>query len=107
MISISPQAINESIFDEISQTEKSIEEFKEMPKPVASDVAIERESRMDKINYQSVAKDGLKQAQIKLMKLHSVFSQLDHTDFGICIKCHQPIPLERTLIRLQSLLFIH
>jgi len=69
-----------------------------MPKPVASDVAIERESRMDDINYQSVAKDGLKQAQIKLMKLHSVYSQLDHNDFGIFIKCDQPILLEKILM---------
>ena len=101
-----PEEIKRAILDEISLTEKSIVEFKEVTKPIAPDIAIGRVSRMDAINNQSVAKAGLRQAQIKLKNLNSVFSQLDHKDFGICLKCNQPIPIGRILIRPQSLLCV-
>ena len=61
-----PQEIKQTILDEISKTEKSIKEFKEVTKPIAPDVAIGRVSRMDAINNKSVAEAGLRQAQIKL-----------------------------------------
>ena len=101
-----PENIKQTILDEISKTEKSIEEFKEVTKPIAPDVAIGRISRMDAINNKSVAEEGLRQAQIKLKNLHRVLSQIGHKDFGICLKCNRPIPLGRILIRPQSLLCV-
>lgn len=102
-----PEDIKETILNEISRTEISIEEFKEMTDPIAPDDAIGRISRMDAINNKSVAEAGLRQAQIKLKSLHRVLSQVGHKDFGICLKCNQPIPLGRILIRPQSLLCVH
>ncbi len=99
--------VKQTILDEISKTEKSIEEFKEITKPIAPDVAIGRVSRMDAINNKSVAEAGLRQAQYKLKNLQRVLSQIDHNDFGICLKCNHPIPLGRILIRPQSLLCVH
>lgn len=99
--------IKQTILDEISKTEESIEEFKEVTKPIAPDVAIGRISRMDAINNKSVAEAGLRQAQIKLKNLYQVLSQIGHKDFGICLKCNQPIPLGRILIRPQSLLCVY
>lgn len=99
--------IEQTIVYEISKTERSITEFKEMTKPVAPDVAIGRVSRMDAINNKSVAEAGLRLAEAKLKNLYRVLSQIGSKDFGLCLKCNQPIPLGRILIRPQSLLCVH
>jgi DnaK suppressor protein len=98
--------IEHIILNEISKTEKSIEEFKEITKPVAPDVAIGRVSRMDAINNKSVAEAGLRLTETKLKDLQRVLSQLGSKDFGLCLKCNRPIPLGRILIRPQSLLCV-
>ena len=98
--------IEQTILNEISKTERSIEEFKEMTKPVAPDVAIGRVSRMDAINNKSVAEAGLRFSETKLKNLQRVLSQLGSKDFGLCLKCNKPIPLGRILIRPQSLLCV-
>ncbi len=95
--------IKQKILDEISKTEKLIEKYKEMTKPIAPDVAIGRISRMDAINNKSVTEAALRQAEEKLRNLHRVFSQLGTKDFGYCLKCKKPIPLGRILIRPESL----
>jgi DnaK suppressor protein len=97
----------QTILNEISKTEKSIKEFKEMTKPIAPDVAIGRVSRMDAINNKSVAEAGLRQAEAKLRNLYRVLSKIAHKDFGLCLKCNQPIPFGRILIRPESLLCVH
>ena len=92
-----------TIIDEISKTEKSIEEYKDMVKPIAPDVAIGRISRMDAINNKSVMEASLRQAEEKLKNLNKVLSQIGSKEFGICMKCKQPIPIGRILIRPESL----
>ncbi len=95
--------IEQKILDEISKTEKLIEEYKEITKPVAPDCAIGRISRMDAINNKSVTEASLRQAEEKLRNLNRVLSQLGSKDFGLCLKCRKPIPLGRILIRPESL----
>ena len=99
--------LEQTILNEISKTEKSIKEYKEITKPIAPDVAIGRVSRMDAINNKSIAEAGLRQAEAKLISLNRVMSQIDHDDFGLCLKCHKPIPIGRILVRPQSLLCVH
>ena len=95
--------IKNTILTEIAKTEKSIKEYKEMVKPIAPDVAIGRISRMDAINNKSVAEASLRQTEEKLLNLKKVADKLGSKDFGICIKCKQPIPIGRILIRPESL----
>ncbi len=57
---------------------------------------------MDAINNNSVTASALRQAEAKLDKLNYVLSKLDTEEFGICIKCKQPIPLGRILFRPES-----
>ena len=95
--------IKQTILDEISKTEKSIEEYKDMVKPIAPDVAIGRISRMDAINNKSVMEASLRQAEEKLKNLNRVLSNIGSKEFGICMKCKQPIPIGRILIRPESL----
>ena len=95
--------LKQKLLDEISKTELLIKEYQELTKPIAPDVAIGRISRMDAINNKSVTEAAMRQAEEKLRNLQRVSSKIDDTDFGICLKCHKPIPLGRILIRLESL----
>ncbi len=94
--------IRQRIQKEISKTEKTIEEYREMTKPISPDDAIGRISRMDAINNKSVTEASLRQAENKLRDLHYVFSQLGTKDFGLCLNCGNPIPMGRILFRPES-----
>ena len=48
----------------------------------------------------------LREALIKLGKLEKIFSQLNSSDFGICINCKKSIPFGRLMIRPESQLCI-
>ncbi|MDA0194464.1 MAG: TraR/DksA C4-type zinc finger protein [Bacteroidetes bacterium] len=93
----------QNILTEISKTEKLIEEYKVMSKPIAPDAAIGRISRMDAINNKSITEASLRQAENKLRSLRVVFSQIGTKGFGLCLKCKQPIPIARIMIRPESL----
>jgi len=100
-------AIEHKLLNEISLTETSIKEYKELSKPIEPDCAIGRVSRMDAINNKSVVEASLRQAESKLRNLNRVLSQLGSEEFGICLKCKQPIPLGRILIRPESLFCVN
>jgi DnaK suppressor protein len=97
------QEMKQKILDAIAKTEASIEDYKELTKPIAPDVAIGRISRMDAINNKSVTEASLRQAQQKLQNLLRVLGQVGSDDFGQCLQCKQPIPIARILIRPESL----
>ena len=99
--------IKQKIQNEILKTEKSVEEYTELTKPIAPDCAIGRISRMDAINNKSVTEASLRQAKEKLSNLQRVYSQLGTKDFGLCLKCKKPIPIERILVRPESLFCVH
>ena len=62
---------------------------------------------VDAINNKSINEASLRQAVLKLSKLNLVLSKLNDDDFGICLKCKQPIPVGRILIRPESLLCVN
>jgi len=95
------------IIEEISKTENTILEYRELTKPIPPDVSIGRVSRMDAINNKSVTEASLRQAEIKLGNLKRVLEKFGTQDFGVCLKCKQPIPVGRILIRPQSLLCVN
>ena len=94
--------IRQKIREEIEKTEEIIKEYKEASGPISPDKAIGRLSRMDAINNKSVTESALRQAEDKLKKLNHVFSKVGEKDFGYCIKCKQPIPLGRILLKPES-----
>lgn len=95
--------IKQVLLNEISKTELLIKEYQELTRPIAPDVAIGRISRMDAINNKSVTESALRQAEEKLRNLRRVLAKIEDKDFGICLKCHQQIPLGRISIRPESL----
>lgn len=96
-------ALKEAITRKIIKTESDILEYKELSQPVAPDVAIGRITRMDAINNKSVAEAALREAENKLIRLKNALSNIEHHDFGICIKCHAEIPFKRLLIMPESI----
>ncbi len=99
--------VKERILEEINKTEKKIIDYRELTKPEAPDVAIGRVSRMDAINNRGVLESALKQAEIKLQRLYLMLEKIGTADFGICAKCKKPIPIERIMIKPESLLCVN
>jgi len=96
------QEMRAQIEQEIEKTKLLIVDYRELTQPISPDDAIGRVSRMDAINNKSVSDAALRQAEEKLRKLEYVLQKLGTKDFGICVKCGQPIPLGRILIKPES-----
>lgn len=102
MLSLNKVEIKANIEAEILKTEKKVSEYSELTKPVEPENAIGRISRMDAINNKSVIEAALRKSKEKLEKLKIALSKIDDKDFGLCIRCHKPIPLGRILIMPQA-----
>lgn len=97
------EEIKETILLEIEKTKKAINTYRELTKPTEPDVAIGRVSRMDAINNKSVVEAAMRKAEEKLTRLYQVLEKVGTKNFGICAKCHKPIPIGRILIRPESI----
>lgn len=97
------EAIRDKILDEIAKTENLIEEYRELTKPIAPDVAIGRISRMDAINNKSVNEASLRKAESRLINLNRVLFNYGKPEFCICLKCRASIPVGRMLLQPESL----
>ncbi|MEQ9405590.1 MAG: TraR/DksA C4-type zinc finger protein [Cyclobacteriaceae bacterium] len=97
------QELKEQIKEEISKTEGLITEYKDLSQPVSLDSAIGRISRMDAINNKTINESALRKAEEKLIKLNQALSKVGTKEFGICIRCKQPIPVGRILLMPESL----
>jgi len=98
--------IKAKILIDISKTETLIEECKLSTKPTAPDCAVDHSLRMEKLNEDELTLKILRKAEQKLINLKRVLNQLDKENFGICLKCKSPIPIQRILIRPESLLCV-
>lgn len=94
--------IHQKIEAEIAKTGQLIQDYKELTQPIAPDDAIGRVSRMDAINNKSVTEAALRKAEEKLTMLRHVKSKIDDPDFGLCARCHSPIPIGRILFKPES-----
>ncbi|WP_319266906.1 TraR/DksA C4-type zinc finger protein [uncultured Draconibacterium sp.] len=103
MAELNKAEIKAQLIAEIAKTEKLIQEYSELTKPVEPENAIGRISRMDAINNKSVTEATLRKAKDKLEKLKFALSKVDDDDFGLCVKCKKSIPLGRILIMPQAL----
>ena len=97
----------ESIKNSIKETQKDINNLKELTKPISPENAIGRVSRMDAINNKSVNEVALRNAINKLALLSSALQRIGHEDFGLCIQCKNPIPIQRVLLVPQSALCVN
>ncbi len=94
--------IDKRFQDEIRKTEQKIVQYEEMTQPISPDNAIGRVSRMDAINNKGVMEAALRKAKERLQGLNRHFDKLHSTEFGLCVKCHREIPIERIFMAPQS-----
>ena len=90
------------ITTEILNTQKKINQYKELCKPIAPENSIGRISRMDAINNKSVIEAALIAMKDKMIQLQNVKKNINDSNFGICQKCKQSIPLQRLMIQPHS-----
>ena len=96
------QDIKKRILEELKKTEELILDYKESTKPISPENAIGRVSRMDAINNKSVVEAALRKAEEKFNKLKLVLDMVNDADFGLCMRCGNPIPIGRILLMPQS-----
>jgi len=102
MDEIQKKEIHKKLLHEIDNTQKKIAEYTELCKPIAPENSIGRISRMDAINNKSVVEAALRAAENKMQQLQLMQHKIKDTDFGMCNKCKQNIPLGRLIIRPHS-----
>ena len=90
--------IEKIILKELDETLISINEYKELTKPIKPENSIGRVSRMDAINNKSVMEESLRKLEAKYEKLKFIKTQTQNEDFGMCLKCKNEIPLGRIMI---------
>jgi DnaK suppressor protein len=94
--------LKEKIAEQMAETKRKIAEYKELTQPIAPENAIGRVSRMDAINNKAVIEAALREAERKLHNLEEVAKNVEKKEFGVCVKCHAPIPLGRLLLMPES-----
>ena len=87
---------------EIKNTQKSINKYTDLCKPIAPENSIGRVSRMDAINNKSIVEAALRVAIEKMQQLQAMQNKIKDSNFGICKKCTQEIPLARLMIQPHS-----
>jgi len=95
--------IHSYLINEKSKIINHLDELAELTKPIEPDCAIGRVSRMDAINNKSINEAALRKAQDMLKKINISLDRIDDDNFGSCIQCGDPIPIQRLLLMPGSL----
>ncbi|PKA84255.1 TraR/DksA family transcriptional regulator [Ulvibacter sp. MAR_2010_11] len=91
------------IEEELLETAKLVEKYRELSKPIAPENAIGRISRMDAINNRTVNENALRKAELKFKNLKVALTKIHDSDFGLCIRCKNAIPIGRILLMPQAI----
>tara|TARA_B100000902_G_C27305981_1_gene915498 strand:- start:1556 stop:1888 length:333 start_codon:yes stop_codon:yes gene_type:complete len=94
--------IQEKLLSEIASTQKKLNEYTELCKPIAPENSIGRISRMDAINNKSVVEAAFRETKKKMQQLQAMQKKIKDLDFGTCVKCKEEIPFGRLMIRPHS-----
>lgn len=100
------QVLKQEIIDEIEAQKHLIASLEVTSKPVPPDDAIGRLTRMEAISSRSVSEASLNSARSKLVKLETALEKVDQPDFGICIRCENPIPWGRIKVMPENVLCV-
>ena len=86
------------LLNEKTKLEARIAELTELTAPIAPDCAIGCVSRMDAINNRSINEAALQKSRDKQKKINISLEHIEDENFGNCIHCGEPIPIQRLLI---------
>lgn len=85
---------------------EAIERGADSSKIVSLEDPIGRLSRMDAIQQQKMAAEGLRRAKLRLERVRSALSKVDSGEYGYCLSCEEPIHFGRLKISPESTLCI-
>lgn len=88
------EQLKERILDEIADTTERIMSLEKATEAVAPDKAIGRLSRLEAMSDKSVNDAALVEARSRLEQLELALTKAHQNDFGMCVSCHQAIPIE-------------
>ena len=91
----------------MAKTEQFIADCQQELKVESPDCAVDHSLRMKKLNENTLTLKTLQKSQLKLKQLNLVLKKINDNNFGICLKCKSPIPIQRILIRPESLLCVN
>ncbi len=94
--------LRELIRKEIADLRCSIELLSDTINPIAPDNAIGRLTRMEAINAKGISESSYRSAKAKLDKLERTLKTIDQPEFGICLRCDEPIPFGRLMAMPES-----
>jgi len=89
------EEFKEVIISEIASQKHQIESL-------LKDNAIGRLTRMEAIGSKGVSEASLGSAQRKLARLETALNKTEDPEFGICIRCLNPIPKGRMILMPES-----
>ncbi|MZH41069.1 MAG: hypothetical protein F3740_04575 [Nitrospinae bacterium] len=98
--------LKKKIVGEIEVQKDLIRSFTPTSKPVAPDNAIGRLTRMEAINSKGISEASLNSAKAKLVKLEKALSKVDLPEFGVCLRCENPIPHGRIMLMPENVLCV-
>lgn len=67
--------------------------------PVGLELPIGRLSRMDAMQQQQMAAGQQRRLDLELQQVLAAIERLDRQRYGFCLRCQEPIPYARLLIR--------
>ena len=92
------KALRKKINEEIVKIKAAIIPLLDATQPISPENSLGRVSRMDAINNKSINDRMLRNSKEKLQNLKISISRINNSDFGICIKCKNPINFKRILL---------
>lgn len=87
--------LKELILTGIREIEESMPYLKEETKAVKPSSSLGRLTRMEALNDKGVNEHVLDQNRKKLERLRNALRRVDTDDYGLCIRCGRPIPVDR------------
>lgn len=77
------------------EVEHTIEMLKERTRPVSPDVSLGRLTRQEALQEQNVAKENLRQSELRLKKINGALHRVHNKSFGECLECGDDIAPQR------------
>jgi len=102
MTSQQREEIKSKIDSDIAHLKEQITILEEKTKPITPDCSLGRLTRLEAMGEQHVNHKILDEDKIRLTRLTNAMMRIDKEMFGVCLECEEDIPIERMMLRPES-----
>ncbi|MBT8465279.1 MAG: TraR/DksA family transcriptional regulator [Myxococcales bacterium] len=94
------EALRLRLLELVDELERALQASASAAKPVVLDQSsVGRLSRMDAMQHQAMAKATRDKAELRLGQCKRALSAFDRGEYGLCLKCEEPIGYRRLLAK--------